>query len=323
MMRFEGLLDKVKTVGISGHIHPDGDCIGSCMGLYLYLKEKHPEIDTYVFLEEIPDEFNFIEGINEVIGDGVSPVEKFDLFVMLDTGKDRSGKAEVHFDNAEKTVNIDHHISNKGTGDENYIDPEASSASELVCRVLGTGNLNRASAIALYMGIVTDTGVFKYSNTSPGTMKTAGELLAYGFDQSALIDTVFFERTYRQNLIMGKALIESIRFMDDMCIFSCISRRVMEFYMVTRADLDGIVSQLNLTKGVECAVFIYEIESMRYKVSLRSKGKVNVAAIAEIFGGGGHARAAGCTMDGTHHDVINNLSSYIEAALKGTQSEEG
>ena len=91
----------------------------------------------------------------------------------------------------------------------------------------------------------------------------------------------------------------------------------MDFYRVTSSDLDGLVSQLLLTSGTECAMFLYEIGSMEYKVSLRSKGLVNVAEIAELFGGGGHARAAGCTMNGTQHDIINNLSEYIERQLKG------
>ena len=103
--------------------------------------------------------------------------------------------------------------------------------------------------------------------------------------------------------------------MDGRCIFSSIDLKTMEFYKVVPKDLDGIVSQLRITKGVECAIFLYQTNTLEYKVSLRSNGKVDVAAIASYFGGGGHVRAAGCTMQGTVHDCVNNLSEQIEKQL--------
>ena len=137
----------------------------------------------------------------------------------------------------------------------------------------------------------------------------------HGFDFSKLIDETFFEKTYVQNQVLGRALLESIRFMDGRCIFSSIDLKTMEFYKVVPKDLDGIVSQLRITKGVECAIFLYQTKTLEYKVSLRSNGKVDVAAIASYFGGGGHVRAAGCTMQGTVHDCVNNLSEQIEKQL--------
>lgn len=110
-------------------------------------------------------------------------------------------------------------------------------------------------AKALYLGIVHDTGVFQYSNTTPNTLRIAAKLLAYGFDFSKLIDETFFEKTYVQNQVLGRALLESVRFMDGRCIFSSIDLKTMEFYKVVPKDLDGIVSQLRITKGVECAIF--------------------------------------------------------------------
>lgn len=125
----------------------------------------------------------------------------------------------------------------------------------------------------------------------------------------------FLKRSYVQNQVLGRALLESVRFMDGRCIFSSIDLKTMEFYKVVPKDLDGIVSQLRITKGVECAIFLYQTKTLEYKVSLRSNGKVDVAAIASYFGGGGHVRAAGCTMQGTVHDCVNNLSEQIEKQL--------
>ncbi len=316
-MKIDELIGSAGTIGISGHIRPDGDCIGSCMGLYLYLKKNYPEIRTDIFLETIPPEYTFLKDIEDVRSDFESDVKSYDLFFVLDCSKDRTGDAEKYFDASKKTVNIDHHVSNKGCGDENYIITTASSACELVFNVIDHDKMDVEIAKALYMGIVTDTGVFKYNNTSPKTMQAAAELISYGFDFGALIDHVFYEKTYLQNQILGRALLESIMLMDGRCVVSVISKQTMEFYGATSNDLDGIVNQLLLTIGVDCAIFMYEIAPLEYKVSLRSSGAVNVAEVAEMFGGGGHMRAAGCTVSGTSHDVINNITKYIHKQLYG------
>lgn len=314
-MRIDEVLSGVKTVGITGHERPDGDCVGSCMGMYLYIKKNFPKIRVDVFLEKIPPEYLFIKDTDQVHTDFETDVKAYDLFICLDSSKDRCQGAEKFFDAAKKTVNIDHHMSNKGTGDILYIVPDASSACELVYDCLDHEKMDIDIAKALYTGMVTDTGVFKYNNTSPKTMQIAAELITYGFDFGSLIDHVFYEKTYIQNQILGRALLESIMLMDGRCIVSVISKQVMEFYDADSNDLDGIVSQLLLTQGVDCSIFMYERAPLEYKVSLRSTGAVNVAAIAEVFGGGGHMRAAGCIVNGTQHDVINNITKYIHKQL--------
>ncbi len=238
------------------------------------------------------------------------------MFIALDTVKERMGEAERLFDQAAKTINIDHHISNVGCGDVNYIDAKSSSTSELVYDVLEEDGLDTEIAKAIYIGIIHDTGVMRYSNTSPKTLEIAAKLISFGFDFSELIEKTFYEKTYVQNLLLGRALLESIQFMEGKCIVSGLVKRTLDFYHADSKDLDGIVSQLNQTAGVECTIFMYQTGVLEYKVSLRSKGKVDVAKIAMFFGGGGHVRAAGCTMNGTFHDVVNNLSLHIEKQLK-------
>lgn len=309
------IIEEVKnaaTIGISGHVRPDGDCIGSAMGLYLYLKKACPEADVQIMLEKPADIFNCIKGIDEIHTDFATQVDTFDVFIVVDSDKSRIGEAEKYFDRAKKTVNIDHHVSNSGCGDVNYIVPGASSASELVYQVIGDKSmLDKEIAKALYIGMIHDTGVFQYSNTSPETLKAAAELIAYGFDFSRLIDETFYEKTYVQNQILGRALLESILFMNGKCVVSMVDKKTMKFYRVEPHDLEGIVSQLRNTKGVECAIFMYQIDTLEYKVSLRSNGKVDVAKVASFFGGGGHVKAAGVTMQGTFHDIVNNLSAQI------------
>lgn len=315
-MKIEEVVSSAKTIGISGHIRPDGDCVGGCMGMYLYLTKVFPEKRVEVFLEQPPEVFACIKDIDKIHTDGVTDIEHFDVFIALDTAKERLGAAEKLFDEAVKTVNIDHHISNTGSGSVNYIDAQASSTSELVYDVLEEGKVDEEMAKALYIGIIHDTGVLKYSNTSPKTLMTAAKLIAFGFDFSDIIEKTFYEKTYVQTLLSGRALLESILFMDGKCIVSSIEKKTLDFYHADSKDLEGIVSQLNQTKGVECAIFMYQTGVQEYKVSLRSKGNVNVSQIAVYFGGGGHVRAAGCTMNGTFYDVVNNLSLHIEKQLK-------
>lgn len=309
------ILEKVngaKSVAISGHIRPDGDCVGSCMGLYLYLTKELPNADVDVFLEKPSDVFQCIHGVERIKDASQFQDRVYDVFIALDCSKDRLGEAEAIFDRAKQTINIDHHISNSGCGDVNYLRADASSASELVYELLDGEKIDAEIAKALYIGIIHDTGVFQYSNTSPATLTAASDLIKYGFNFPEIIEETFYEKTYAQNQILGRALLESVLFMDGRCIVAVISKDMMDFYGVTGKDLDGIINQMRNTKGVECAIFLYELDEQEYKVSMRSGGRINVSAIAQFFGGGGHVRAAGCTVKGTADDVINAVSAQIE-----------
>ena len=201
----------------------------------------------------------------------------------------------------------------------NLVLPQIGSTCEIIYDLIGEAALDKDLAETLYTGIIHDTGVFQYSNTTPETMRKGAVLIGYGFDFPKLILETFYERTYLQAQIMGRALMESVRFMDGRCIVSMISRKIADFYGVTPEDFDGIVNQLRNIEGIHCAIFMHETEEGEYKVSLRSDELVNVAEVAVIFGGGGHARAAGCTMKGTFHDCVNNLSLHIEKQLDGEQ----
>lgn len=312
------ILDECKDarrIGISGHVRPDGDCVGACLALWQYLSKCLPEAYVRVFLERPEDIFAEIKGFGEIDWD-FGEEEPFDVFFALDTSVDRLGEAEKYFKAARKTVNIDHHVSNRGGGQQNYVDPQVGSTCELVYDLMEESRLDRELAKAIYVGMIHDTGVFQYSNTTPATLEKGAKLISYGFDFSKLVRETFYQRTYVQAQIMGRALMESVRFMDGRCIVSVIERKTMEFYEVEPGDLNGIVNQLLNIEGVDCAIFMYQTGVMEYKVSLRSSEKVNVAQIAAYFGGGGHVRAAGCTMSGTFHDCVNNLSVHIEKCIK-------
>ena len=308
-------LQQAKTIAIGGHVRPDGDCVGACLGLYNYLKNARSDADIRVYLEQPPQVFSFLPGFDRLEAPDQN-AGVFDVFIALDCGdSERLDEARPLFLGAKKKLCFDHHLSNVGYADQNEIRPEASSTCEVLYEHFDKRYVDEAVAMAIYTGIVHDTGVFQYSCMSQATFGIVGELIGYGFDAAKIISESFYEKTYVQNQILGRALLESMLFMDGKCIASCVDRKMMDFYGVTSEDFDGIVNQLLVTKGCEVAIFMYQTGTLEFKVSMRSKGNVNVSEVATYFGGGGHARAAGCMMSGTYRDVLNNLSEHIEKQL--------
>lgn len=320
MFNLTAEMQGVQTVAIGGHVRPDGDCVGSCIGLYLYLKKYFPEINVTVYLGDFQDSFKFLQGCDEIVRDCSRDIS-YDVFIALDCGdKERLGDAAKYFETAGKTICVDHHISNQSFAMVNYIEPEASSTSELVYTLLEEEKVTKEMAEALYMGIAHDTGVFQYSCTSSRTMRIAGKLMEKGIDFSRIVDETYYVKTYVQNQILGRALLESIVMLDGKIIFSAIKQKDMKFYGVEPKDLDGIVQQLRNTRGVEAAIFLYETGPQEFKVSMRSNGKIDVSSIACYFGGGGHVKAAGCTMMGSVYDVVNNLVKHMDKQLKQVEA---
>ncbi len=314
--RIDSVVQGIKTVAISGHIRPDGDSIGSCLGMYHYLNDNFPWLEKVdVYLEAIPECYSMINGIEQVKHSCEEDIA-YDLFLALDCSEyGRLGDAAKYFDSAAKTICYDHHISNSGYANENYIDADISSASELVYHTMEPDKVSKNAAQAIYMGIVHDSGIFMYSSTSPLTMETAAALMRKGIDHTKIIDITYMQKSDKQNRLMSKAILDSHLVFDQRCIVGCIKKETLQFYQASHADLGGIVGQLRNTTGVEAAVFFEETEENSYKVSMRSKNYVDVRRIAEVFGGGGHIRAAGCSMTGSYNDVLDRVLKEIEKQI--------
>lgn len=315
MSFFDAMLEDVKTVAIIGHVRPDGDCVGSCLAAYNYLEEHHPAVEAVVYLEIPPSKFNYLKNFDRIVSD-FSEDKEYDLCLCLDSSDTlRFGEALKFLTTAKKSLCVDHHVTNLKYAKENIVQDDASSTCEVLYGLLDESRISREVAECIYTGIIHDTGVFKYDCTSRKTMEIAGKLMEKGIDFPKIIDDSFYRKTYIQNQILGRALLESITFHGGQCIFSAISKKDMDFYGVTGADMDGVIDHLRITEGVECAIFMYEVSCREYKVSLRSTTDLDVSKIAVYFGGGGHKKAAGCTMTGSVHDVINNLSNQIVKQL--------
>lgn len=304
-----------KRIAITGHQKPDGDCVGSCLSVWYYLSKNLPGAEVKVFLEAPDPVFAELAGYDEIVTDFPDQAP-FDVLFILDCNLERTGLAAKYAEGAGKIINVDHHVTNaNGCGDLNYVDPKVGAACELIYELIEPDKFDQQLAKSIYVGIIHDTGVFQYQNTTPETMKKAAHLMSFGFDFDRIILETFYQKTYVQAQIMGRALMESVRFMNGRCIVSVIDRKTMEFYNVTKTDFEGIVNQLRNIKGVSCAIFMYETATLEYKVSLRTDNSVDASKVAAYFGGGGHARAAGCTMKGTFHDCVNNLSDEIAKQL--------
>ena len=315
MTKLETMIDQAGKIVILGHVNPDGDCVGSCLAVYNYIKEWDSSKTVTVRLELLPSKFSYLSGFDAI--ETEAGEETYDLCICLDSSdEERLGDFKSCFDRSAKTICIDHHITNRGYAQENVIDGHASSACEVVYGQLDESRISKHVAECIYTGIIHDTGVFKYSNTSRKTMEIAGRMMEKGIDFGTIIDGSFYKKTYMQSQILGRALLESITFLDGRCIFSVVRKKDMDFYGVEKSDLDGIVDQLRVIDGIECAIFLYETGIHQFKVSLRSNSIVDVSRIAAYFGGGGHVRAAGCTMSGSVHDVVNNLSAHIAEQLE-------
>lgn len=321
MTVLEQMLEQTGSVVILGHVRPDGDCLGSTLGLYHYIQTNYPAIRAAVYLEESSPKFGYLAGYDAILHE--TDEERYELCICLDCGdEERLGAFGVYLANASKSLCLDHHITNTRFCEVNLVSENASSTCEVLFEQLDDEKIDKAAAECLYTGLIHDTGVFKYSCTSARTMEIAGKLMAKGIDFGSIIDNSFYKKTYVQNQILGRALLESITFLDGKCIFSALRQSEMEFYGVNGKDMDGIIDQLRLTEGVEVAIFMYQTGPQEFKVSLRSQNAVDVSRIASYFGGGGHVRAAGCTMSGRIHDVVNNLSLHIAKQLDAAGPQE-
>lgn len=323
MMQIEEWVEGAATAVILGHTHPDGDCVGSCLGLRSYLRAVKPELRVQVYLEPFAEEFHFLAGADTVSAD-FHEKKRFDICFALDcSDRERLGDAAGYLDAAERTVCLDHHITNEGFADVNVICSQASSTSEVLAELMEPARIDRATAECLYLGIVHDTGVFKHSNTSEKTMRIAGALLSKGVSSSHIIDDTFYRKTFGQNRILGCALLAAELRLEGRLIASCVTGEDLARCGVTNRDLDGIIDQLRVTEGVEVAVFLYEAGPGMFKVSLRSNDLTDVSRIARSFGGGGHVKAAGCTVSGTREEILERVTALAAEQLRQEPSERG
>lgn len=314
-MNIEALISDAKTIAILGHVRPDGDCIGSCLGLANYIWDNYPEKQVDIFTEQFSPEFMMLKGADKIRHD-YENAGVYELCISVDVSeKNRLGKGQTCFDDAMRTLCIDHHYTNDGFADENVIDSVASAASELMITLLDMDKISLSTAECFYLGIVHDTGVFKHSNTTEKTMALAGKMVSKGVNTSRIIDNTFYKKTFLQNRLLGEVLISSRLYLDGKCIIGAVSNEKLKEMGAVPNDTNGIVDQLRVTDGVKCTVFLYGLADGGFKASLRSDEDIDVSVIAGAFGGGGHVRASGCNVSGTLEEAVDSLLAEISKQI--------
>lgn len=306
---------------VTSHVNPDGDNIGSTLSIYYFLKQINKNV-YYVMNDEMPLNMQFlIENINIINSSQFKElnIKKYNL-ITLDCGdKNRICIDDEIKDNCTKLINIDHHASNDFYGDLNYVVAEASSTCELVYNILredekinNTKIIDEKIATALYTGLMTDTGKLTYSNTHASSFDMAKELLLRKADTQKVVQNVFGSNPFNFYKLLGESL-NTLEIINTKIAVMMVTQEMLKKYNIDFKDVDGIVPYARDIENVEIGILLKEKGNNEIKVSLRSKSFVDVSKIAKVFGGRGHMRASGCTIN----DNINNAKiKIVEQALK-------
>lgn len=316
MTRLDEILAGAGSLLITGHVRPDGDCVGACLAAAAYAASLDPDRKITVCLEPFPDSFGFLPGAGAAVRE---TSDDFDLALALDASTFERLTPPVRdaFQRAKRSFCIDHHVTNTRFAQETYVESDASSTCEVLFYLMEEKRITQEIASALYLGIVHDTGVFKHSNTTERTMRAAGRLVTLGAQPSHIIDETFYRKSFRQNRLLGQALLQAQLEREGQIIHSYISLQQLLAEGGNSQDIEGIIDQLRVTGGVRVAVFLYELEPGQWKASLRSNDETDVSAVCAVFGGGGHVRAAGCSLTGTLAQVREKLLEAVGQALIG------
>lgn len=299
---------------IVSHVQPDGDAVSSTVTVG-WLLSCLGKTFTMMNEGEIPQRMRFLWNADRIVNMTEQPPQrKYKAVICVDCADfARVGLTKQYFEEDALILNIDHHPTNDGYGTVNIIKPDAAATAEILFDFVGQFpiEVDKAAATAIYTGLLTDTGGFRYANTSPNVMTTASKLLEYGVDGPMLAQILLEQVTLPQVRILNQAL-SSLKMTDDGKIaWVVITPEDMVACGAANEDLEGIVNYPRNIEGVEVGIFFKVIHDQAVKVSLRSAGKVNVAALAQTFGGGGHVLAAGCRLEGSLDDIVDRVLKQV------------
>lgn len=310
------IIEKSNKIGVTFHQSPDGDSLGSSTALVQGLRLLSK--DAYLISKEIiPDTFTYLKCSEEITGLKDYVQEETDLVIVVDCGdfKRINGNLQRE-DRNYAIINLDHHMSNEKYGDLNYVDTKAAAVGEIIFDLLNLlkVEITKDIALSLYTSILTDTSSFKHSNTTSRTHEIAGSLLKTGIDFNAVQRRVFENKDFRKVKFFGK-VIDTINLqLEGKVVFMEITNDMLEESGLESMDSAEVIHFGTMISGVE-VVALFKESKGGVKVSLRSKQKVDVAKIAEIFNGGGHVRAAGLFYEGTMETVKERINKILENEL--------
>jgi phosphoesterase RecJ-like protein len=304
---------------VVSHVNPDGDAISSTVAVG-WLLHKLGKKFTMMNEGACPRKFHYLWGAEQIIDHSqAASTEKFTRVIAVDCADyKRIGKVADRFSEEVRIANIDHHPTNDYYGDVHLIRPNAAATAEILYDLLNVFAIEWDETIAtcIYTGLLTDTGGFRYSNTTANVMRIASSLLSYGVKANDLSE-MLLERLTRSHVALLKRALNTLTFNEDssVCWLSVLLSD-MEETNASNEDLEGLVQYPRNIEGVQIGILFKEVRTDVFKVSMRSSGAADVAKLAQLFGGGGHVRAAGCTIEGKLEDIIARVVSEAEKELK-------
>lgn len=298
---------------VTSHARPDGDAVGSALGVFHLLNAMGKRV-TVAFADSIPTMYHCLPGVEHITAE-VMDSELPDVAILLECDSvERTGFLRI---NARTMVNIDHHQSGREFADVNWIDPQACAVGAMVYElVIASGvDLSAPMASCLYTAVLTDTGQFTYASTGAATFGLAEHLLERGADANGIAQSIYFSNPESKIRLLGAALNHMK--IDGEVAWTFVDLKELDSAGAMAEDCEGIVNYLIGIAGVRAAAFLRELPTGdRFRLNLRSKGTVDVAEVAERFGGGGHRNASGCTLDGSLSEVAQRVVDELRGACR-------
>lgn len=328
--RLETILREAKRVLITAPSVADGDSVGSQLALRRMILWKYPHVEIHIINDEpfaeryeFLADVGFVQTLSDYLRMGLSG--DFDAGIIVDGGIDRAGRVKEYYDRCRERIFIDHHIvSVDYPYTLQFVEPTASSTTELIYSLsqlpLFQTPLTAEFAQQIYLGIVFDTGFFRYSNTTPELMELGAKLLRTGFDFTRVGERGMLERTYNSLRLLSDTLARAQLECGGRVIWSTLPQETMQRFNATLDDREGIIDPLFLTQGVEVAALFFDLGDSKTKVSFRSQGAVDVAKFARSVTqqGGGHRKSAGANFDIPMEQAVNLVLSRLKEEVQKT-----
>jgi len=311
------ILQKFDRFLISTHVNPDPDALASEIALAMYLRGKGKKV-AILNEEKVPERFLFMPGVGQIRKFQPGKKNVYDAVIIVDCGDlSRVGKVAQAVREDKPVINIDHHITNQSFGEFNLVDPKASSTCEIVYDLLRKAcyPLNRDMAALLYLGIMTDTGSFRYENTTSRTHRFAAELMAFDLSVSEMYRCLY-ELIPFQDIRSFSRVVDGLKpLVQGQVVCLELTKATLRKFSESFDLRDKIFRYVRAIKGVEVVVILTEKNAKNTRVNFRSHGKVDVARLAFRFNGGGHCRASGCMVEGDMSAARNKVLRAVREVL--------
>lgn len=304
---------KSNKILISSHLRPDGDSIGTGLALLHLLKKMGKSVD-FINIDKTPFPFTRLPGAEKIV---IGEIENsdYDLALLLECSEEgRSGHKNIK---RFFTINIDHHNTSELYADLNWIDPSASAVGEMVFDLIIDlkGEFDKIISTNLYAAIASDTGAFRFSNTTPRALEVCAYLAKRGADpyevSRLLFDTYSYQKVKLLGLVLSTLNVEK----ENGIAYISMHKKFLDELGLTEVDTEDIISMVRSIDGINIVIFVKEVGENKYRISLRSKGDINSGKIAEKYGGGGHFHAAGFSLEGDYESVLRNAIDIVKSSL--------